>query len=356
MTNKKLTVIVSIVVVFVVLIFAVADQNVDSSNYYSNNVSIVLTEEPEQDPAADAPADTPDDEAEDEENAEITDAETEEPVEEETVTEAPGTEAPETEEPAGEEAEETEAEAPVDEAPVTEEPAGEETEAAEPEAEAIETEAPEADAPDAEVIEAEVIETEAPEADTPDAEVIEAEVIETEAPEAEEEKIDVSRMTQMLPLLRAGQEYIVMYGSAAEDEGDIAALISAGEVIYLEESRGEWCQVVYGSNRGYVKANEIMLMDSESTTEEEKEMFRSVDITTDLGGRTSVVAGTEVTLTAHLNGFENDTYTIQWKYSPDGVTMIDIPGANGTSYTFRINKTNVQYEWYAEVTLIGEEE
>lgn len=331
MTNKKLTVIVSIVVVFVVLIFAVADQNVDSSNYYSNNVSIVLTEEPEQDPVADAPADTPDDEAEDEENAEITDTETEEPVEEETVTEAPEAEALETEEPAGEEAEETEAEAPVDEAPVTEEPAGEETEAAEPEAEVIETEALEADAPEAEVIEA-------------------------EAPEAEEEKIDVSRMTQMLPLLRAGQEYIVMYGSAAEDEGDIAALISAGEVIYLEESRGEWCQVVYGNNRGYVKANEIMLMDGESATEEEKEMFRSVDITTDLGGRTSVVAGTEVTLTAHLNGFENDTYTIQWKYSPDGVTMIDIPGANGTSYTFRINKTNVQYEWYAEVTLIGEEE
>jgi hypothetical protein len=52
-----------------------------------------------------------------------------------------------------------------------------------------------------------------------------------------------------------------------------------------------------------------------------------------------------ITMTAELIGFENLNYTLQWQYSIDQKEWTDEPGANGTSFTFELNETTVQYTW-----------
>ena len=76
-----------------------------------------------------------------------------------------------------------------------------------------------------------------------------------------------------------------------------------------------------------------------------------------IAGMTEVLDGTEVTLTAQLEGFENDQYVIQWQYTPDGgTTVFDADGANEENYTFFLNEQNVGYMWRIRVTLLNASE
>ena len=56
-------------------------------------------------------------------------------------------------------------------------------------------------------------------------------------------------------------------------------------------------------------------------------------------------AGTQITMTAELTGFEDTEYTLQWQYSTDLNEWTSEPGANGTSFTFELDETTVQYTW-----------
>lgn len=57
-------------------------------------------------------------------------------------------------------------------------------------------------------------------------------------------------------------------------------------------------------------------------------------------------AGTIITLSARLTGFEKKDYTLQWQYSPDNrETWVDIPGANGMTYTYEMSESVADYIW-----------
>ena len=55
--------------------------------------------------------------------------------------------------------------------------------------------------------------------------------------------------------------------------------------------------------------------------------------------------GTEITMTAQLTGFENRTYTLQWQYKTADSDWIDIPNANGVTYTYYLDDINTNYTW-----------
>ena len=90
------------------------------------------------------------------------------------------------------------------------------------------------------------------------------------------------------------------------------------------------------------------------TTPEEEEIVRTITVTSSLAGAEVVYEGAEVTLTATLTGFEDDTYTMQWQYTPDGgETVVDVEGANEAEYTFVLDGTNVGYLWRMTVTPVS---
>ena len=57
--------------------------------------------------------------------------------------------------------------------------------------------------------------------------------------------------------------------------------------------------------------------------------------------------GMSITLAAEVTGAEEGEYVIHWQYSVDMQNWIDIPGANGHTYTFTANGETVTYAWRA---------
>lgn len=80
-----------------------------------------------------------------------------------------------------------------------------------------------------------------------------------------------------------------------------------------------------------------------TTREEEK---KDIVLTSSVEGLTSVPAGTEVTLTAHVTGYDLSNYRLQWQYSPDGgATVHDVADATGLEMTFTLDEVNKDYFW-----------
>ena len=86
--------------------------------------------------------------------------------------------------------------------------------------------------------------------------------------------------------------------------------------------------------------------------------MRSILITSSLDEGGIVTVGTEAVLNAELNGFrDEDRYTVQWQYSPDGgETILDAEGADGLNYHYTVNKQNFSYAWRLLLTLLPDEE
>ena len=55
--------------------------------------------------------------------------------------------------------------------------------------------------------------------------------------------------------------------------------------------------------------------------------------------------GAKITLTAALTGFEGKLYTLQWQYSTDQETWIDVPDAHDITYTYILDETTTTYTW-----------
>lgn len=70
----------------------------------------------------------------------------------------------------------------------------------------------------------------------------------------------------------------------------------------------------------------------------------AVSVRSNLSGKTQVMVGTEVVLTAVLENFrDEDVYTIEWQENRgDGWVTV---GDNSTTYKFKIDTTNVHYSW-----------
>lgn len=58
-----------------------------------------------------------------------------------------------------------------------------------------------------------------------------------------------------------------------------------------------------------------------------------------------VYFGTEITLEAQVTGAAEGEYTIQWQYSKDLESWIDVPGATDVRYTFVADGETITYAW-----------
>jgi hypothetical protein len=55
--------------------------------------------------------------------------------------------------------------------------------------------------------------------------------------------------------------------------------------------------------------------------------------------------GDKITLTAHLTGFTEGAYRLQWQYSTNGTDWTDQPGADGETFTYELNEVTTHYTW-----------
>ncbi|MBQ8306281.1 MAG: hypothetical protein IJX90_08720 [Blautia sp.] len=99
------------------------------------------------------------------------------------------------------------------------------------------------------------------------------------------------------------------------------------------------------------------LSDGVSADAEAKEADRVVVVTSSLDGLDEVEENTEAVLTAVFYGFsEDDDYSIQWQYSPDGGnTVYDAEDGTEPEYRYTITKETIHYAWRVVVTLAEEE-
>ena len=77
---------------------------------------------------------------------------------------------------------------------------------------------------------------------------------------------------------------------------------------------------------------------------------RTVRITSSLEGVDEVYSGTQVTLTAVPEGFEDVDYTVQWSYETPDHEIHEIAGANELVYTYDINAENAGYIYHVVLT------
>ena len=177
-------------------------------------------------------------------------------------------------------------------------------------------------------------------------------VEETIEPEAESRSTE--GMKQMLLVLRKGETGTNLY-VAPSDGAAVLSFVSAGSEIYLAQFDANWSQVVVNDIKGYVKNEYLAMFDHGDMTEEEKEVFRSVSIHNPLAGMQYIAEGTPVTMAVVLTGFEDIEYSVQWSYSADGTTFVEIVGARDLTYTYTVNKQNVGYYWSVEINTLEEE-
>ena len=157
-------------------------------------------------------------------------------------------------------------------------------------------------------------------------------------------------LKQAIVVLEEGEAPLPLYAEPSAD-AEVLAELPNGEMLYVRQLEEDWTYAVYGELEGYVMTSKIALYNADPTPGEE-EIVRTITVSSSLEGVPVVYAGTEVTMTATLTGFEDVAYTMQWQYTPDGgETVVDVEGANGPAYTFTIDDGNYAYLWRLVVTL-----
>ena len=161
-------------------------------------------------------------------------------------------------------------------------------------------------------------------------------------------RIKVAAAIVMALLLAAGGAAVITRSLLkASDEGDADyGLTEATEEqvteieIPTEEDETESSEEIQESETGDSE-------DAESSDESEEviEAGKSVQVTTDIDPEEKLHFGDSVTLTAALTGFEGVDYSLQWCYSEDGETWVEVEGANALSYTYEITEENYLYNW-----------
>jgi hypothetical protein len=106
----------------------------------------------------------------------------------------------------------------------------------------------------------------------------------------------------------------------------------AGDVNYITPV----CESIQGNYRVVAEPGVLTI---------ENDIYRAVKLTSDWPAGEPAYAGTLITMTAELIGFEDVDYTLQWQHSVDNKEWINEPDAKGTTYTFELNETTVQYTW-----------
>lgn len=174
----------------------------------------------------------------------------------------------------------------------------------------------------------------------------------TEEPAAEATEEIAVELRQIVVVLTEGETELALH-AAADAASEVVALIPAGEILYVADIAAEWSYAIYGEFEGYVLTSKIALYNDQNTTPEEEEIIRTIKVSSNIDGQSVVYAGTEIILTAALTGFEDDEYTVQWQYSPDGGTSIyDVEGGNELQHAFIINDENADWLWKICITIL----
>ena len=109
-------------------------------------------------------------------------------------------------------------------------------------------------------------------------------------------------------------------------------LFVAGDVTYITPV----CESIQGNYKVVPEQGVLVIEDG---------VARSIRLTSDWPEGEPAYAGTMITMTAELTGFEDVDYTLQWQHSVDGNEWINEPGANDMTFTFELNETTVEYTW-----------
>ena len=106
-----------------------------------------------------------------------------------------------------------------------------------------------------------------------------------------------------------------------------------------------------GSRADYTAGNEVIAFHRDyvatlykGTIKPEETSAKRVTIANSWGDKV-VFPGMEVTLTATLEGFDEENTKLQWEYSTDLVNWVPQPGANGMTYTYTVDDVTVNYYW-----------
>ena len=84
---------------------------------------------------------------------------------------------------------------------------------------------------------------------------------------------------------------------------------------------------------------------------------RELSIISSIDGMEIVYVGTIIELETKLTNFlEDDHYTVQWKYSEDGETFVEIEDANDLTFEYELSMDNAAYIWRVSVVLVTAEE
>lgn len=127
-----------------------------------------------------------------------------------------------------------------------------------------------------------------------------------------------------------------------------------------------WAEIYNENGTQYILWNDVLITlqdkpdengteDAESTEDvvQEKPYARSVNLTSTLDGVKTIEEGTEIVITATLEGFlEEDQYTIAWYYSSDGgQSYYPIESADGLEYRYNITVENAHNIWKIVISL-----
>jgi hypothetical protein len=106
--------------------------------------------------------------------------------------------------------------------------------------------------------------------------------------------------------------------------------------IKREEGEEEGTYEVYATGEQPKDSNyKVQFVDATMNVE-----MPPVTIRSSAGDAEALYAGTEITLTAEMEGLNTDDYNIQWQMgdTDDVDQMVDIEGANGITYTYTLSK------------------
>ena len=109
-----------------------------------------------------------------------------------------------------------------------------------------------------------------------------------------------------------------------------------------------------GSEESSIKANDAEDLNNEAdVVSEDEPLARSVVLASSLDGVKYIEEGTEIVITATLEGFrDDDQYTVYWSYSSDGgKTYQIIEDAHDLEYRYLITIDNAHNIWQIVISL-----
>ncbi len=110
-----------------------------------------------------------------------------------------------------------------------------------------------------------------------------------------------------------------------------------------------WNTEADGSGTSYNTLDAVTMDDSVNLyaqwVENDDDESMRIRITSDWPEGEKAYAGTKITMTATLFGFDDVDYVLQWQHTTDGNIWIDEPGANDITYTFTLDQQTSQYTW-----------